>query len=278
MAQTRDDKFKLAFDMFVKDVIGIPDYGLTNLTKNKSESRHIYEFLIPKQTIIIGFIDRCGVTYTGNDFINMDIGSDNESLKKEYSPDLDVFEKQFNATFEPYKDKQELPSHRNMPYIYYKSYVDIYNCVINEDGDLYGKLCVVYNKKHLPYPLEKNDNEYEKKYITLLKKCNNTDRKLSIALFDIDELQDDIHRYNKQLRSIKKELYRETQNNNLSEMNLINKLHEAYKILPTKEDCPVCYETIENDKLIIPRCSHYICNECHPRCDSCPICRIKYND
>ena len=38
---TRDTKFRLAFDSFVKDVIGVTQYNLQNLTQNKSESRHI---------------------------------------------------------------------------------------------------------------------------------------------------------------------------------------------------------------------------------------------
>ena len=34
---TRDTKFKLAFDSFIKDVVGVLDYDLENLTKKKSE-------------------------------------------------------------------------------------------------------------------------------------------------------------------------------------------------------------------------------------------------
>tara|TARA_B110000285_G_scaffold216924_1_gene264702 strand:- start:3150 stop:3992 length:843 start_codon:yes stop_codon:yes gene_type:complete len=279
MAKTRDDKFKLSFDMFIKDVVGVRHYSLTNLTRNKSEKSHIYELKIPLQLTVIGFIDRDGVTYTRDDVLNMDIQDDIEaSLKTEYVPNIDEFEKQFNDTFDPYSDNVVIPSsNSNMPpYTYPNSFVTTNSMVINDEGHLQGKICVVYYKKHIPYPVETDDSEYEKKYLSLLKRFNKTEQELSRSLTDIDELQDDLLYNERQLRISKKVLYRETNNNKLCQMNLINKLQEAYKTLPTKEDCPVCYETIENDKLVIPNCSHYICNECHPRCSSCPICRVKY--
>ena len=130
MTITRDTKFKLAFDSFVKDVIGVTDYDLENLTKNKSECRHIYSFSIPEQKVVIGFIDRDGITHTGNDIANMNISSDQEQLDVEYIPEKKSFEKQFAATFDPYKDEYTIPAMTpgHPPYKYTNSYVGIDKC------------------------------------------------------------------------------------------------------------------------------------------------------
>ena len=287
MTTTRDTKFKLAFDNLIKDVIGITDYDLENLTKNKSESRHIYRFSIPEQTTVIGFIDRNGDTHTWNDIenthtwndiANMDMSND-EVLKTEFIPEKELFIKQFMETFEPYIDAETLPC--TIPgqphYKHAKSFVRLENCEVNdESGILEGKICVVYHKQHIPYYVEKDEGVYEKKYSLLLCRFNNVRTKLNNAYNDIDEIQDDLLYNERQLRKAKRVLYRETKNHILSETNLINKLYAAYKNTYIKEECPVCYDTIENDKLIIPRCAHYICDSCHPRCDECPICRMSY--
>lgn len=279
MTITRDTKFKLAFDNLIKDVIRVTDYNLENLTKNKSESRHIYRFSIPEQTTVIGFIDRNGVTHTGSDIANMNISSDKEEIKTEYIPEKETFEKQFASTFDPYKDEVTIQSllPGRPPYKYANSYVCIDNCEVNDEtGDLEGKICVVYHKKHIPYYVEPDDSVYEKKYSVLLCRFNNVRNQLNNAYNDIDEIQDDLVYNERQLRKAKRILYRETNNHTLSETNLINKLRAAYIKSDIKEECPVCYDTIENEKLIIPRCAHYICDSCHPRCDECPVCRMSY--
>lgn len=279
MTLTRENKFKLAFDSFINDVVGCQNYDLKNLTKNKKEAKHVYSFSIPAQTIVLGFIDRTGVTHTGIDVANMSISTDLEEIKTDYTPEKETFEKQFAATFDPYRERVEIPAMNpnRPPYIFNKSYVEIDQCEVNEEtGDLEGKLYVAYYKKHIPYYVEKDDGVFEKKYSGMLHRFNHANTLLNVALNDIDDLQDDLLYNERKLRSVKKVLFRETANHKLSENNLINKLHDAYCKSDTKDECPVCYETIENDKLIIPRCAHYICNECHPRCDTCPVCRSSY--
>lgn len=274
MKMTRDTKFKLAFDSFIKDVVGVLDYDLENLTKKKSESTHIYSFNIPEQTIIYGFIDCNGDTHTGNDIVNMDMSSD-ELLKTEFIPEKELFTKQFTETFDPYIDAETIPGHSHFKFA--KSFVRLENCEVNdESGILEGKICVVYHKQHIPYYVEKDEGVYEKKYNVLLCRFNNVRNKLNIAYNDIDDIKDDLLYNERQLRKVKRVLHCETNNHILSETNLINKLYAAYKNTDIKEECPVCYDTIENDKLIIPRCAHYICDSCHPRCEECPVCRMSY--
>ena len=226
MKMTRDTKFKLSFDKFIKDVVGVLDYDLENLTKKKSESTHIYSFNIPEQTIIYGFIDRNGDTHTGNDIVNMDMSSD-ELLKTEFIPEKELFTKQFTETFDPYIDAETIPGHSHFNFA--KSFVRLENCEVNDvSGVLEGKICVVYHKQHIPYYVEKDEGVYEKKYSLLLCRFNNVRTKLNNAYNDIDEIQDDLLYNERQLRKAKRVLYRETKNHILSETNLINKLYAAY--------------------------------------------------
>ena len=278
MTMSRDDKFKLAFDIFVKESIGVDNYEINNTTVNRYLRKHTYHFLIKEQSRVIGFIDRDGVNHIGEDLVNMDISTDRELIKDEYIPNKEEFEKQFNEVFDKYKETVVIPisARPRKSYTYHNSYVVITESNINDDGTLEGKLAVVYHKQHIPYYVETNDNKYAIKYSTLLSKYNETNKELNLALVDIDEMQDDLLYNERQLRITKKIYFRETKHNKISEMNLINKLRDIYNNTSTKEECPVCYDKIENDKLIIPRCSHYICSDCHPRCSSCPICRIDY--
>lgn len=279
MTKTRDDKFKLAFDSFIRDDIGVNEYKLKNLTKNKGECRHIYEFSVMRQIKKIGFIDRSGITHIGEDVANMEMSSDTEVISEVYIPIKEEFEERFNQVFEPYRDAVTIGMTNidGEPYKHYRSYVSILSSETDDNG-ITGKLCVVYYKQHIPYNVIKDDDEYRKKYLTLLKRLESVESELSTALQDIDELQDDLLFNERQLRITKKVLYRERNIHKLSETNLVNKLRQAYTTLNVKEDCPICYETIDDIKLVIPRCAHYICNECHPKCKDCPICRTSYAD
>ena len=84
----------------------------------------------------------------------MNISSDQEQLDVEYIPEKKSFEKQFAATFDPYKDEYSIPSMipGKPPYKHANSYVGIDKCEVNDEtGDLEGKIYVVYHKKHIPY-------------------------------------------------------------------------------------------------------------------------------
>jgi hypothetical protein len=55
------------------------------------------------------------------------------------------------------------------------------------------------------------------------------------------------------------------------------KFRAMYAAEKKYEDCPVCYDTIVPEKLIIPGCFHYICVSCVVKCESCPMCRDDYD-
>lgn len=279
MAKTRDDKFKLAFDSFIRDDIGVNEYKLKNLTKNKGECRHIYEFSVMRQIKQIGFIDRSGTTHIGEDVGNMGMSTDTEILSEVYIPIKEDFEEKFNQVFEPYRDEITIgiTNIDGEPYKHYRSYVSIVSSETDENG-ITGKLCVVYYKQHIPYNVIKDDDEYRKKYLILLKRVESVESELSTALHDIDELQDDLVYNERKVRLLRKVYQQERNTHKLCESNLVNKLREAYTMMNKKEDCPICYETIDDVTLVIPGCGHYICNECHPKCNDCPICRTRYSN
>lgn len=58
---------------------------------------------------------------------------------------------------------------------------------------------------------------------------------------------------------------------------IVNKLKSYYRDQAVKEDCPICLENIETDKLYIPGCCHYLCEPCAQHViqlnNKCPICR-----
>jgi len=279
MAKTRDDKFKLAFDSFIKDDIGVNEYKLKNLTKNKGECRHIYEFSVMRQIKQIGFIDRSGTTHIGEDVANMGMSTDTEILSEVYIPIKEDFEEKFNQVFEPYRDEITIgiSNINGEPYKHYRSYVSIVSSETDENG-ITGKICVVYYKQHIPYNVIKDDDEYKKKYLMLLKRVESLESELSTALQDIDDLQDDMLYNERKVRLLKKVYTQERNTHKLCEANLSTKLREVFILSNKKEDCPICYEVLSDDKLVIPRCSHYICGECHSQCNECPICRTRYDD
>lgn len=285
MAKTRDEQFKLSFDSFIKDELKLEGkYILNNLTKNKKEKKHIYDFWVYSQKRVLGFIDRNGecVEEHNND--------NEERVVCDYRPHDDGFVNDFNEFYDKYSKKSVFPriayNNASNPvpgsYVFKESYVEIIEGTVerwmNEADGITGKICVVYNKDHTPYNVNEDDKQYQKKYVLLMKRYNNDQAFIERLLADNEDLHEDMVHHQKEARKLKKKFIKEEKNNIISETNLINKLRDAYKLLPNKEECPVCYEEITNEKLEIPRCSHYICNECHKRCDACPVCRIAYRE
>jgi len=286
MAKTRDEQFKLSFDSFIKDELKLEGkYILNNLTKNKKEKKHIYDFWVYSQKRVLGFIDRNGECVEEDNDDNSE-----ERLVCDYRPQDDGFVDTFNEFYDKYSKKSVFPTiaynNANNPvhgsYVFKESYVEIIEGTVerwrNDEDGITGKICVVYNKDHTPYNVSENDTQYQRKYTLLLNRYNKNEAFIERLLADNEELHEDMIYHQKEARKLKKKFIIEQKNNVISESNLINKLRDAYKLLPNKEDCPVCYEEITNEKLEIPRCSHYICNECHKRCDACPICRIAYRE
>ena len=50
---------------------------------------------------------------------------------------------------------------------------------------------------------------------------------------------------------------------------------EMFQALQKTIECPICLETIGNDKLQINNCGHLMCKDCYNRLQEkkCPVCR-----
>jgi hypothetical protein len=83
-----------------------------------------------------------------------------------------------------------------------------------------------------------------------------------------------------QYESLRRRLRIERRNTEAKYRAIIEKLQkkfaEYYSEKESKDECPVCYEIINADKLKVPGCCHTICTDCAGRCDNCPICRESY--
>jgi len=250
MAKTRDEKFKLVFDSFVKDTLGFENYVLENRTKNKTESHHIYTFVLYNPYILIEFTD------------------------DEY-----YFRQKFTNIFRPHELSTTYISDNNENdfYVHRLSYVDIVEYKMNENnGNIEGKICVKYHKLHIPYKVIEDPTFFEQKYLHLLKSYDHIYTLNDHLTNNIDELKDELDETLNEIRNLNKRFIWRQKKYKLYEKNLQNKLRDFYSQLSDKEDCPVCYEKLETEHLVIPHCAHFICDSCSHRCDTCPICREKY--
>lgn len=181
----------------------------------------------------------------------------------------------FKEKFEPYEKK--ILSNMNST-----SFTRIYEtAVILEDNinKIIYKILVVYDKEHIPFPEEiNNDSRLE-----YLETRNQT---LTSELTHIRQQTD---RYVQHMRRrVNRALNeRDDANRALSESGLQflqknakyadayrNIIRKCYEELGKKFECPVCYENIEIKNIFITPCNHHICDECSNKCrNTCPMCR-----
>lgn len=252
---TRDELFNKAMAGFMAsfDVelenreiqqYGIQTYTLTNKTINKTKYEHDYELVVPKD-IAIGYRDipsdvmlENGLNYTEPIYAVQDV------------PNMYQFVTAFNLYFKPH----QLYFHRALI-----SYIQITNVMTDVDiCDSVIHIKVIYHKSHCPFPrpltlIEEKENEIR----FLQSKVEAKTRKLT-ALRAILHIERDRAKYN----------YKRMQ----------TRFRAMYAAEPKLEDCPVCYDEIVPEMLIIPNCFHYICEKCVVKCDSCPMCRDEYDD
>jgi hypothetical protein len=125
---------------------------------------------------------------------------------------------------------------------------------VNEDI-IRHKICVKYNNNHLlPFPVPN--------------KCLTAQEKVLIRGFEIME-----EKYNMG-RNREKKLKQKVSNMKEMALRANQKICELYKTSDKKEECPVCYEQIASEKLVVTECCHYICSDCSSKWSKgCPICR-----
>lgn len=267
---SRDQLFQKSFDDFMNNQIfpNLHEWNLKNVTKHAKSNIHEYEFTVQKQ-------------YT---MYSIDRGLNNceQVIENQEVPEL----KQFNNLFYDYVKNHQLTIGNKLV-----SYVDVSeDSKITDTGDLYFKIEIKYYKSHYPYPtehtsindvlenntiLEKNNLELENKNAFLKNKIREKNRTIKDLYEQIEEQRFALS-YKNQRISILEDEIRANRIKTYTTMNRIEKeFCKLYDKLAedAKEDCPVCFNRIVTNVLVVPKCCHFICIECFDRCPNCPICR-----
>lgn len=253
---TRDSLFQQALADFlnefeVKTIDGelkkysIQTYTLTNQTISKNNVVHDYILSIPKD-ILIAYRD-----ITSSHPSSEVVWEDSEPIYGEHHvPLLNEFVNSFNTYFNPYR----LYVHNSL-----MSHIRISNNTSNISVAC-NPICIqiIYHKTHAPFPrpltqLEEKDNE-------------------------IRYLSGMIRTKTKKIDTLRTVLNRERVRSKYNYKRMQQRLRHIYTETNQPVDCPVCFEQIVSDKLIIPSCFHYICISCVMKCDTCPLCRDEYDE
>ena len=252
---TRDELFHRAFAEFLDDFevtthngenrqYSIQTYTLTNTTNNKTQVMHDYQLIIPKE-IVIAYRD-----ITQSQDIGEELWENSEPIYTQHDvPLLNDFIKSFNSHFYPYRlyVQNSLMSHIRISH-------NTANLPISAAPI---SIQVIYYKTHTPYPrplTEREEKDNEIKYLT-----------------------DMVASKNKKIGTLRNILNRERKRAEHNYKRMQHMLRKQYADTDTHIECPVCFDEICPDKLIIPSCCHSICLTCVAKCDTCPLCRDEYD-
>jgi hypothetical protein len=234
----------------------LQDWTLENLTKNRTSYHHTYGLKIP-QKIIIGMID----SYT----IDGDVHEEQNIYQRQAIPDIADFESSLDRHFEKYA----LVIHDTS-----MSYVEVEKAL--DEEDFLAVINVVYHKQHLPYKVYLSEKEeLQAKVLSLEEHVSNLKRNVrtSAEMYEEKYLEN-----TKLLRKLRRFTYKLHEANKKDAIILAmqKKMREMYAASEKKEDCPVCWEPICSEALVVPGCCHSICSSCVERCKICPLCRDEY--
>ena len=161
------------------------------------------------------------------------------------------------------------------------SYVKMRDNIYSEDNN-YIKFIIniQYYKHYIPFQHKQTEKEklinlenQNKKLITKNKKLRED---FEFNMIELDQMEEDNRLLEKKIKKLKISLENSTQRG-ADNYKRSQKLWRSMYANNPRQDCPVCYEEIEPEKLIVPMCSHIICDTCVRKCDSCPLCRDTYD-
>lgn len=263
MSKTRDELCKQSIDIFMTDHYNI-DYNINTLTENKSSSVHLYEIIMPRLVKLYDVDTHHtinGRTYApGTVFHEQDL------------PTQAAFNADFNNYFEDYALYKQY--HKEGKLVSDKiSYVEV-TLVSIETDKLVASVVVKYTNNHRPYPImELQPINFEYKYNKMKQLYEDLCSKITI-------LENDNYHHKRRLRIVKREftnMQHEFVKKHLNIKHKFSALQQIIRTLYTKtnqpEECPVCYENILAENLIVPECGHFICSMCSNKCSRCPLCR-----
>ena len=257
---TRHDKFHHAIseyvDAYSKNLCqlddnypGIEKWELENHTSSPNSSLHVYSLNIPTKY----------VAYT------IDVRHQVDGIWYEPGP---IYKKNkwiFNTISEDF-DKHFNPSVQYDVFSNVKAVTSMVEIKLVNDMAI-GKIHVQYHNKYpLPYPVPKKFMSLKEQHMKLIKDNDN----LSEEVRELEDLYDELLDENMYMRKRNKRLFYKCKNDN---SRMQKKIRELYITMNVLSDCPVCWEPIPGEKLIVPGCCHYICEGCNDKCKSCPLCR-----
>ena len=232
-------------------------YRIVTRQAARTSFNHCYNIEIPK-LIKLYDVDTNhtinGTTYgPGPMFIEQDL------------PTAQEFIEHFNHYFEEYAHYEEPTTSGHGERT---SFIETTH--LTDEGDkLVATVNVKYIKKYYPFPVQTNVVDVETKYNELKTQHDNKCSQLLLLI-------NDNKHYRRRLATVTRTLCKVRENMH-NVRPKITSLHNIIKTLygknATTDDCPVCYESMPVEKLVVPDCGHFICSSCSPQCTRCPICR-----
>jgi len=260
---TRHQQFSASLDDFMVSMNDLyyPDmkqWFTECQTKNKSSSVHEYCLRIQKQNDLY-VIDPYFNVLTG-EFMEREVVKEDQEV-----PTVD----EFHTHFHEYFDKYILTRSDTV-----LSGLSIVDSGIGENGDLNVNIRVKYYRSHLPYPTSLQSPKQLKERCVQLQLTNcELESELQASTEVVMEQSKEIRRLKRRMNNM---LVSATLKLRETIHKMQKKIRESYEELNKAEECPVCYECIKSEELMVPACCHNICSGCYDRCEDCPICRELY--
>lgn len=263
---TRHDKFYHALSEFMDTYTNyltmlddsyhkIEDWTITNKTTSPNCNLHVYSLIIPSKCIsyivdvpyrLNGVRHEAGPVYKYNKYV------------------YETIEQQFGFYFNVH--------HRTNPTnrIISEAYVTMTEKKEKNDMVIC-KLHVKYNNNYsLPFPVPEEMMSLKEYNLKLRKNIKNYE----LEVEELEGLYDDLYLKYWKLEQQNAKIMDRLENNN---SRMQTRIRELYKSAGVLSDCSVCWEPIKPDTLIVPGCSHFICETCDKKCTRCPMCRENKN-
>jgi len=238
----------------------LKEWSIECITKNKSQSVHKYSMIIP-QKIVLATVDTAYIDENGEKQPAGEIMIDQEV------PELRSFVHHFGNYFDLYVLER---------FNTIISFTTLHKPTVNDLGDIVSDIIVNYFKSYIPYPCGESSREQ------LLERCKQLEQMNVDLKYDLDDFANIVHTQTRKISNLKKKMRME-QERMMNQMSLNvqrmqEKIRELYGKLgeSVEEECPVCYEVMKANMLVVPGCCHYICLGCSEKCDNCPLCREEY--
>lgn len=268
---TRDQRFRDSFDEFFSTEIKneqIKYYSpLRLLTKNTKKHVHEYVLTIPSKYKI------CDITHDIFDEEGQLIHPRESVFTEQPLPDFDYFEMKYLEYFDKYR---LFDGYKSLSWTYLYDSNTNENNFESDNPTFTVVIDVCYYKNYSPYPIKPETANTNGKYNKLLKEHNNLLEEKEKLLNEIDEINEMLLDSERAYRILRKKMKRTNEMYSNNHNRITNKLIEFLNQQNSYEDCPVCYEKMNSDNIVVPGCCHYICSDCMNKCQSCPICREKY--